>query len=497
MDNPIGKRCAQVLLVDDDPAMHGLVSYMLKRHGYEVTSVSTMRQVVELASGRVEQAGAANGAGRMEAILLDRSLDAGEEDGLRLLPQIARLFPHVPVVLLTASTTTESVVEAMRRGAFDFLSKPVEEPRLVATVAKATEHHRLLRRVAGLDCDAPDGDCFQGIIGASPAMRAVFQTLRHVGPTDATVMITGESGTGKELIAQAVHRLSARAGGPFVPLNMAALPRELVEATLFGHEKGAFTGADKAREGAVGQAQGGTLFLDEIGEMPLELQAKLLRFLQERVYRPVGATSDVQADVRIVSATNRDPMAEVEAGRLRADLYYRLAVVPVQLPPLRHRPGDVELIAGFAMRRFSERYGKKFESIAPEALQHLAGCSWPGNVRELMHLMERMVVLNQGPVLRAEMLPPEVAGSGLALAKRRESPQSEPSHQAEGGKSLAEGLPFSQEIVPLSDLERRAVEHALRVCNGSAQAAAQKLGMSTATIYRKIKEWGLGHRAAG
>lgn len=470
---------SRVLLVDDDPSMHGLIALMLQKHGYEVVAVTGMSEVEAMGSGL---------AG-VSVVLLDRSL--AETDGLEVLPRMGKVLPRAPVVLVTASTTTDVVVEAMRRGAFDFMGKPVDEARLVATVAKAVEHHRLLERVAGLGETGETQDGFEGMIGASPAMRAVFQILRHVGPTDATVMITGESGTGKELVAQAVHRISARARGPFVPINMAALPRELVEATLFGHEKGAFTGADKSREGAVGQAQGGTLFLDEIGEMPLELQAKLLRFLQERVYRPVGAMTDVAADVRIVSATNRDPMAEVEAGKLRADLYYRLAVVPVQLPPLRHRPGDVELIAGYALRKFSDKYKKGFESIDPEALRRLAGYSWPGNVRELMHLMERVVVLNSGPVMKGEMVPTEVGASALAASGPSGTPAK--TEVTSGGQDTL----FNEEIVPISDLERRAVEHALRVCNGSAQAAAQRLGMSTATIYRKIKEWGLATRAVG
>jgi two-component system repressor protein LuxO len=498
----MSSRTTNILLIDDDPAIHGVLAVMLDRCGWVMRSAHDLPEAEEFARGGDE----------ISVVLLDRSI--AETDGLDLIPRLASIFRHAPVVLVTSSSTTDVAVEAMRRGAFDFLPKPVDEARLVATVTKAIEHSRLLRRVALIDEQgAASTDAFEGIIGSSPAMSAAFQILRHVGPTDVTVMITGESGTGKELVARAVHRLSPRAAGSFVPLNMAALPRELVEATLFGHEKGAFTGADRRREGAAGQAQGGTLFLDEIGEMPLELQTKLLRFLQERVYRPVGANEDVRADVRIVSATNREPLTEVQAGRLRADLYYRLAVVPVMLPPLRHRPGDVELIATHALRVFAQRYGKSFESIEPAALARLAGYVWPGNVRELVHLVERTVVLNDGPRFTAAMLPPEIGHPPVPTATTSPAtdtvPQARTSpdaglhttpalHSAPAAGDSSSGVTsraHPDEIVPLAELERRAVEHALRVCNGSATTAAQRLGMSTATIYRKIKEWGLSPRA--
>lgn len=438
----------------------------------------------------------------MEVVLLDRHL--GSEDGLELLPRVMAAFPDVPVVLVTSDSKTEVAVEAMRRGAFDFLPKPFDEARLLAMTRVAAKHHRLQKRVADIERAGDDScavDAFEGIIGTSPAMRAAFQILRHVGPTDATVLITGESGTGKELVARAVHNLSSRRTGPFVPLNMAALPRELVEATLFGHEKGAFTGADRRRDGAAGQAQGGTLFLDEIGEMPLELQTKLLRFLQERVFRPVGATEDVAADVRIVSATNRDPMEEVRAGRLRADLYYRLSVVPVQLPPLRHRPGDVELIAMYALRRFARRYGKRLAAFEDEAAARLVAHDWPGNVRELVHLIERICVLHDGAVVTEAMIPTlthSVPAPPTALPTATHAPLHaalQPVPADAGTSAKGAGTLFGDEVIPLETLERMAVEHALRLSSGSPTLAATRLGMSTATIYRKIKEWGLSTKA--
>jgi DNA-binding NtrC family response regulator len=344
---------------------------------------------------------------------------------------------------------------------------------------------------------------FEGLIGVSPQMRTVYSIIRSVAPTDVNVMICGESGTGKELVASAIHASSDRAAAPFVPLNMASIPAELAESTLFGHDKGAFTGADRGRVGAAGEAAGGTLFLDEITEMPMGLQAKLLRFLQERTYRPVGGLKDLKAESRIISATNRDPAAAVREKSLREDLFYRLNVVPILLPPLREREGDIGLLANYVLRSFAKQYGKRFQGIDDSALRLLEAYNWPGNVRQLIHLMQRVVILNDGELLAAHMLPDELFRESPtpvsvepleAMATARVQPIAESSIPAGKAPAIATG-PFyfatKEDIIPLEAIERRAISQAIELCGGSAYEAARLLGISSATIYRKIKLFGL------
>jgi DNA-binding NtrC family response regulator len=464
-----------VLVVDDDPAFVKLAEVLLRRRGLAAAAATSLEAAVE-----------AMDANPPSAILLDWQL--GDQDGVDAIPTLRRLAPTVPVVLVTAHSSTDLAIRAIRNGAFDFIVKPLEEARFVATVLKAIEHHDLEEKVRGLET-AESTVSFEGLVGSSPEMQTIFEIIRNVAPTEASVMIQGESGTGKELVARAIHRLSARSKAPFVALNMAAVPEELVESTLFGHERGAFTGADRRRIGACEEANGGTLFLDEIGEMPIDLQGKLLRFLQERVYRRVGGDRDIAADVRVVSATNREPITEVREGRMRSDLYYRLHVVPIELPPLRDRRGDVALLATNALMEAASRHGKPFDSIDPAALARLEHAPWPGNVRQLYHLVERCVVLNRGPVLTCEMLPPDIGGSIEGFAQGRPERESDAGQEGEPEQELAEA---SQIVFPLAELEKRAIEHALRVCKGSATEAARLLGVSAATVYRKLKSYGLG-----
>ena len=357
------------------------------------------------------------------------------------------------------------------------MTKPLDEGHLVASIAKARDHATLVQRVRRLE-DTPDS--FEGIVGASAAMQTVFRIIDNVAPTDVTVMVRGESGTGKELVARAVHQRSQRRDGPFVALNMAALPESLVESTLFGHEKGAFTDAKSRATGACEEAAGGTLFLDEICEMPIALQAKVLRFLQEGVFRRIGGSKDIFSDARIVSATNKNPLEEVREGRFREDLYYRLNVVPVELPALRERGDDVQVISERALKALNARHNSNFERIEPAALQLLRRYDWPGNVRELLHVFERIVVLNEGSTITAAMLPAEVSG----LATR--TPEVDPTADARLPEATSE-----DSIVPLDELERRAIEHALRVFDGSVPKASRALRVSQATIYRKLKAYGL------
>jgi len=377
----------------------------------------------------------------------------------------------------------------IRAGAFDFITKPVDGARLFAALSKAVDHQRLLRLVASGGHNGGNEPGLCDMVGQSGVMQGIFDVIRRVATADVNVMICGESGTGKELAARAIHELSPRRSRPLVSLNMAAIPKDLVESTLFGHERGAFTGAERIRIGACEEAEGGTLFLDELCEMPLELQAKLLRFLQERQFRRVGGAKDLVANVRVVSATNKDPTVEMAAGRLRADLYYRLNVVPLRLPPLRDRQGDVSLLAMHALTRFAKRYVRRFRSIEPEALRQLEAYRWPGNVRQLYHLIERCVVLHEGESLQASMLPqawddaPEVVEQPGALAPAL--PERLPAAKGDG-----EGP-----ICTLAELEQQAIRRALRTFVGSPGKAARALGISEATIYRKIKQYSMNGSA--
>ena len=393
---------------------------------------------------------------------------------------------------MTGHSSPEIAATSIKLGAFDFLTKPLDESRLLIATAKAIEQHRLLARLHGYEEVAKSG--FEGMIGTSGQMQTVYSVIRNVAPTDVNVMISGESGTGKELVALAIHQRSDRSTGPFVALNMASIPEELAEATLFGHEKGAFTGADKRRAGAVREAARGTLFLDEITEMPLLLQSKLLRFLQENTFRPVGADGEVRADTRIVSATNRDPAAAVGEQRLREDLYYRLNVVPIQLPPLRERDGDIPLLVHHGVRQLSKKYGKHFNEVHASVLETLTRYDWPGNVRELMHALERIIVMHHGEVIEPHMLPVEMLraeASQCFLDRSTDRPNGHDDRPVEVRETPLGNFASREEIVPLEDLERRALGRALELCDGSAYEAARRLKISTATIYRKIKLYGL------
>jgi len=469
------KTQARIAVVDDDPHFAGLLEVLLESYGYGVTLATSLETL--LAAGQPVP----------DVVILDWQL--GEVDGLELIAPIKSEFPGVTVVLATAHASPELAVEALQRGAGDFLVKPVDEARLVSTLAAAVRERRLNAEVRSLRGDAS----YEGMVGGSTAMRAVYDTIENVAPTDVSVMVTGESGTGKELVASALHARSRRSRKPFVALNMAAIPRELVESTLFGHERGAFSGANERRLGAVSESSGGTLFLDEIGEMPLELQSKLLRFLQERVYRRVGGNKDLSADVRIVSATNRDPLEAVRLGTLRADLYYRLNVVPVTLPPLREREGDVALLATTFLHDFADQYQRPLRVIEPRALTLLESHPWPGNVRELRHFMERLVITEgKSERLSVAMVAgplgthlaaggqPSVVDSTPAVAPTPAPVSASPDSRFQGTT-----------ITPLAELERQAIEHALEVCEGSRKDAAEALGISQATIYRKLKAFGI------
>ncbi|OQA26274.1 MAG: Transcriptional regulatory protein ZraR [Verrucomicrobia bacterium ADurb.Bin345] len=390
-------------------------------------------------------------------------------DGLALMQRALARTPQPVCILLTAYGSVETAVEAMKRGAYDFLTKPVHLDRLDILIRRALREREVEseNRLLHEQLDAKFG--LDQIIGQSAAMQEVFETIRQVAPTRATVLVQGESGTGKELVAHAIHRLSPRARGPFIPVHCAALSQNLLESELFGHEKGSFTGATERRPGRFELADGGTLFLDEVGEIDPSVQVKILRVLEEQVFERVGGQESLQVDVRLVAATNKDLKQMVAEGRFREDLYYRLYVVVIHLPPLRDRVSDIPLLAQHFIRSLAAQNNKDVEGLTPEAMDVLTSYGWPGNVRELRNVLERMVVLSRGNKLSVRDIP---------AAIRDHTPR-RPAH-----------LPGTSEL-SLQEAEKQMIIRALRASDGNRTKAAAQLGISRRTLHRKLNEYGL------
>jgi two-component system response regulator HydG len=452
-EGPVNDR---VLVVDDDQAMCEFVELTLKRQGFEVTWRTSGLDALELVAAQ-----------DFEVILTD--LNMASLNGIELCERILAIRPDVPVVVVTGHASMEAAIAAIRVGAYDFIAKPVDTKLLALTVARAVQHGRLRDEVKRLRRAVVDTQRFGQIIGASPAMRSVFDLVGRVADSDASVLITGESGTGKELIARAVHDQSARRGGPFLAVNCAAMPPALLESELFGHARGAFTDAKATRTGLFVQADGGTLFLDEIGELPLEMQPKLLRALQERKVRPIGSNAEQTFDARIVTATNRDLEAEVDQKRFREDLYYRINVVRVDAPPLRERGGDVLLLAQHFVERFAARGGKQVRGITVGAAEKLVAYNWPGNVRELENCLERAVALLRFDEVTVDDLPEKIR-----------------SYQAD---RLVFSADDPAEVVTLDELERRYILRVLALVGGNKSRAADILGVDRRTLYRRIERY--------
>lgn len=464
----------RILIVEDLQSLAIAYAAQVEKAGYEAVVANTATAALD-AVGENPTFG---------AILLDLQLpDADGLDWLRNNPEILERYP---VVVATADASLSRAIEAMRIGAFDFLIKPIAAARLTSVLASALELGRAKAGKPAASSTRSSKKAQPGaFIGASPQMQEVYRQIECVANSRATVFITGESGTGKEVCAEAIHGASGRSGGPFVAINCGAIPENLLESEIFGHLKGSFTGAVSDRIGAAQAAHKGTLFLDEICEMALPLQVKLLRFLQTGTVQRVGSNRVEEVDVRIVCATNRDPAKEAAEGRFREDLFYRLAVVPLHMPPLRDRKGDVSELAEAFLQRFAREEGKSFDRLGPDHMLALENYSWPGNVRELQNVMRRAAVLNRGPDLPLSALPlaSQVAASPVQSLPTTIAPA------AVQEESDILNLVNAIQGLTLDELERIAIEAAIDNAGGSLPSAARALGVSPSTLYRKRERW--------
>jgi two-component system response regulator HydG len=437
----------RVLIVDDDPDMTAMLVRHLEREDMAVVAATGGRAALQ-----------ALGSQEFDVVVTDLVMD--QVGGLEVLAAAGRCRPTPRVILMTAFGTLETAIEAMRQGAYDYLTKPFKLAEVTVAVRRAFDDHRLRRENERLRAEVERQQGLDRILGRSRIMQETVSQVRAVAESDSSVLLLGESGTGKELVAQAIHWASLRRGGRFLAVNCAAVPESLLESELFGHEKGAFTGADRRRDGLFAAASGGTLFLDEVGDMPLPTQAKLLRVLQDRVVRPLGGTATVQLDLRIVAATNKDLPAMVRDGRFREDLYYRLAVIPIRLPSLRERPEDIMLIAEHFLRETAARLGKAVEGFDDTAVQWMQRHTWPGNVRELENVVERAVVLAHASKITRDDLGTEFTLDAASAPLRP----------------------------TLAKLEGEYVRRVLDDVRGDKVAAAKILGVSVRTLQRRFKE---------
>jgi nitrogen regulation protein NR(I) len=465
-----------VLVADDELNMRRVLEAILRREGYDVVT----------AANGIEALGGMNA--NVHTVITDLKMPG--LDGMALLKKLSVDYPDVPVVMITAHGSVENAVEAVKLGAFDYLEKPFEQEQIRQVVAKAINTYALARRDARPE--EPSGRGRFRLVGQAPAIRQIFAVIEKVANTPSTVLITGESGTGKELIARALHENSARHAGPFIKINCAAIPKTLMESELFGYDKGAFTGAVGAKPGRFELAHGGTLFLDEIGEIPVEMQVKLLRVLQESEFERVGGIKTIKVDVRLVTATNRDLQQEIIAGTFRDDLFYRLNVVPIHIPPLRERREDIPLLAEHFLAKFNDRLKKQIAAISPEAIERLVAYHWPGNIRELENLMERTILFCEAPEIRVSDLPPEVVGATALPAVPGGTPTSLPIVGGLGGEEAARPASLKEAVRAETErVERELIQRALDETGGNVTQAARKLKISRKSLQTKMKELGL------
>ena len=454
----------RVLLVDDDQEHCEALEGTLQSLGYDVSYTTSPREALE----RI-------GRETFGTILTD--LGMSEMDGLELCARIVGTRPDVPVIVVTGNGSMDVAVSAMRAGAYDFLTKPIDVKMLTLNVARAVKHHALQVEVKQLREASLERSALNELVGSSPAVKRMCDLVARVGGSDISVLIEGETGTGKELVARALHAAGARRDGPFVAINCGAIPATLLESELFGHVRGAFTGANTARVGLLVKASGGTLLLDEIGDMPLEMQTKLLRAIQEKSVRPVGSSDETPFDARVVAATHRDLEAEVSAKRFREDLYYRINVVKIQVPPLRARDGDVLRLATHFLERFAAKAQRGAMQLSPHVAAALLSYDWPGNVRELENCMERAVALARLSHVSVEDLPDKIVA-------RRAAPF-----------AVSAGQP--DEILTLEEVDRRYIARAIALLDGNKSRAADLLGVDRRTLYRRLEKYEAEERAGG
>ena len=444
---------AKILVIDDDTSLRRVLEYNLQEEGYEVQAASSGEEGLYLF-----------GQSRPDLVITDMKMPG--MDGLMVLKSIKERSPETLVIIITAFGTVDVAVEAMKAGAYDYITKPFNRDALKLTVGKALQFSVLAEENKRLKSELSDKADFRTIVGASKEMEKVFEVVRKVADTEAAVLITGESGTGKELVARSIHANSSRRDAPFVAINCAAIPRDLLESELFGHVKGAFTGAIRDKTGKFQVADGGTLFLDEVGELPLELQPKLLRALQEKEVEPVGGTNVLKLDVRIVSATNLDVDKAIAGGTFREDLYYRLSVIPIHLPPLRERRKDIPLL----VRYFCAKHGSDKITFDKDALETLVMYPWPGNVRELENAVERLLIMRNSDVISLDDLPEKLRENGAS------------------GSAI---VTLPDEGYPLEQLEREVVVMALERSAWNQTAAARFLRIPRHTLIYRIEKYGI------
>jgi two-component system response regulator AtoC len=461
---------ARVLVVDDEKNITTVIQAMLQKAGFDPIVFNDSGEAVEAL-----ETPETTDAGEIQAIITDLYMPG--PSGMEILKHCQKFHPEIPVVIITAYGTVEAAVSALKQGAFDFITKPFDQTELLNVVNKAVlTYQARLKEPKEIVREQVPSPVISSMVGNSLQMQEIFKIIQKIAPSPSTVLISGESGTGKELVAFEIHRNSDRQDKPFIKINCAAIPSTLIESELFGHEKGAFTGAVSSKPGRFELSHTGTLFLDEVAEMPLEMQVKLLRVLQEQEFERVGGVTSIKVDVRIITATNKNLEEEVRAGRFREDLFYRLNVVPITLPALRERRDDIDLLVKYFIAQFNEKLKKQITSVAPEALNILRNYSWPGNIRQLENSLERMILMADGNELRARDISEEISGVASTLG----------SDQTEEPSSLKEIVKKQTQ-----SLERDLIERALEETASNVTRAAEKLGLSRKGLQLKMKELGI------
>ncbi len=473
-------------VVDDDANLRRILAVLLQTRGHRVMEFENGEQCL--------QALDENPA----TIFMDMRMPG--MDGIETLKRIRQERTDIPVIMVTSVDDVDTAVNAIKLGAFDYIVKPYEEARLLTDLEKALQQNALVNRVRHLEGELKGLHDLQGIVGQSDAIRKVLEKVNKVKDSKANVLIQGESGTGKELIARAIHYNSQFARGLFVDINCGAIPETLQESELFGHKKGAFTGAVESRTGKLERSDGGTLFLDEVAEMSANTQTKLLRFLQEKNFERIGENTKVTVDTRVIAATNKDLKKEIADGHFREDLYYRLAVFPIFVPPLRERTEDIPLLCAHILQKYQSELNKTVNTIQPEAMNHLMRQSWPGNIRQLENVLYQAMINSETESIGLESLPKDglsqTAGQGAPVSSAPAETSPEPAAETVEAASepAAESGPTDGGdgvIVPIEEMEKRALAHALKVTGGNIPKAAKELGISRSTIYRMVKKYGL------